>query len=53
MEKKEKLRFCLYCGAQLPPYKNGKITYCVYCGTKLNYKSKFEIKKPENEILSS
>jgi hypothetical protein len=53
MEKKEKLRFCFYCGALLPPYKEGKITYCVYCGTKLNYKSNIKIEKPENEILSS
>lgn len=53
MKKKEKLRFCFYCGTLLPPYKEGKINYCIYCGTKLNYKSKVQIEKPVNEVPSS
>ncbi len=50
MEKKEKLRFCFYCGEQLP---SNTIKFCVYCGTKLNYKTKIQIEKPNNEAPSS
>jgi len=53
MEKKEKLRFCFYCGVQLPAYKEGEANYCIYCGSKLNYRTKFQIEKSNDEILSS
>ncbi len=38
MEKKNKLKFCFYCGSLLPRYKEGETKYCVYCGVKLPYK---------------
>ncbi|MFW9852809.1 MAG: hypothetical protein ACFFDS_07700 [Candidatus Thorarchaeota archaeon] len=53
MEKKEKLRFCFYCGAQLAGYNEGQINYCLYCGTKLNYKTKYQIEKPSNEVQTN
>lgn len=46
--EKEKLKFCFYCGALLPRYKEGETKYCVYCGVELPYKTKLQIQKPNN-----
>ena len=48
MEKKDKLRFCFYCGSLLPRYKEGETKHCVYCGVKLPQKVKIEKVPIEN-----